>query len=119
MPSSNDVKRDSGSTTVDRDRWKRLEEKGWQEGDAATFLGLSPEEGAYVELKLRLAAEVKALRARQSLTQVELASLLGSSQSRVAKIEKGDPSVSLDLLTRSMLALGATRQDIARAIGGR
>lgn len=104
---------------MDRERWKRLREKGWREGGVATFLGLSHEEAAYVELKLRLADEVKALRARCSLTQVELAERLGSSQSRVAKVEKGDPSVSLDLLTKTMLALGATRQDIARAIGGR
>jgi transcriptional regulator with XRE-family HTH domain len=45
-----------------------------------------------------------------------MAQLLGSSQSRVAKIENGDTSVSLDLLIRSLLALGATRKELARMI---
>jgi len=102
---------------VDRKHWGNLQREGWREGDAAAFLGLSPEEAMYVEMKLRLADAVRALRARQSLTQIELAERLGSSQSRVAKIEGGDPSVSIDLLARSMLALGATNEDIARAIG--
>ena len=102
---------------MDRERWDQLHRQGWREGGAADFLGLSPEEAAYVEMKLRLADAVRELRAKQSLTQIELAERLGSSQSRVAKIEKGDPSVSMDLLTRSMLALGATNRDIARAIG--
>jgi transcriptional regulator with XRE-family HTH domain len=59
---------------------------------------------------------VCSLRRRSELTQVQLAERLGSSQSRVAKIEAGDPSVSLDLRTRSMLALGASSKDIARAL---
>ena len=102
---------------MNRDRWVRLQRKGWREGDTAAFLGLSPEEAAYVELKLRLSDAVRELRTACALTQAELAERLGSSQSRVAKIEGGDPSVSIDLLARSMLALGATPRDIARAIG--
>jgi transcriptional regulator with XRE-family HTH domain len=47
---------------------------------------------------------------------VELAKRIGSSQSRVAKIEATDPSVSLDALVRSLIALGATRKDPARVI---
>jgi alkylhydroperoxidase/carboxymuconolactone decarboxylase family protein YurZ len=39
-----------------------------------------------------------------------------SSQSRVAKIETGDPSVSLDLLVRAVLSAGATKKEIARAL---
>lgn len=42
-----------------------------------------------------------------------------SSQSRVAKMEAGDPSVSLDLLVKSLLALGATDRDVASIIAGR
>jgi len=101
---------------VDKAKWKRLQEKGWKEGDAADFLGLSPEEAAFVEIKLRLSDAVRSLRRTSELTQAQLAERLGSSQSRVAKIEAGDPSVSLDLLTRSMLALGASKKDIARAL---
>ncbi len=101
---------------VDRARWKRLREAGWREGSAADFLGLGHEEAAFVEIKLRLGDAVRQLRKASDLTQVQLAERLGSSQSRVAKIEAGDPSVSLDLLTRSMLALGASTPDIARGL---
>lgn len=103
---------------MDKARWKRLREKGWQEGSVSDFLGLTPEEAAFVEIKLRLSDAVRSLRRKSDLTQVQLAERLGSSQSRVAKIEAGDPSVSLDLLTRSMLTLGASKKDIARALIG-
>ena len=101
---------------MDRAEWKRLQERGWKEGSVADFLGLSREEATFVEIKLHLSDAVRALRRKSDLTQVQFAERLGSSQSRVAKIESGDPSVSLDLLTRSMLALGASKQDIARAL---
>lgn len=101
---------------MDKDKWKRLKAAGWREGNVAEFLGLTPEEAAFIEMKLRLGEAVRSLRGRSELTQTELAERLGSSQSRVAKIEAGDPSVSLDLLARSMLALGASRSDIARAL---
>jgi len=93
----------------------RLEQKGWRVGDARDFLGLSDEEAAYVELRLGLAASLRKRRQRKKLTQSDLAKRIGSSQSRVAKMESGDPSVSLDLLIRSLLALGATNRDLARA----
>ena len=103
---------------MDKDRWKQLRETGWKEGSVADFLGLSAEEAAFVEIRLTLSDAVRSLRRKSDLTQAQLAERLGSSQSRVAKIEAGDPSVSLDLLTRSMLALGASQRDIARALSG-
>jgi transcriptional regulator with XRE-family HTH domain len=54
---------------------------------------------------------------RTGYTQTEVADLIGSSQSRVAKMEAGDPSVSVDLLIRTLLALGANRRQVGRAIG--
>lgn len=98
---------------------KKLTEAGWKVGDARDFLGLSAEEEAYIELRLRLAEGVKARRSRKKLTQVELAKALGSSQSRVAKMEAGDPSVSVDLLVRSLMALGASNREIAKIIAPR
>jgi len=95
---------------------ERLEKKGWKVGSAEEFLGLSPEEAAYIDLKLRLGQTLIRHRKKDHLTQVELARRISSSQSRVAKMEGGDPSVSLDLLIRSLLALGASHQDLARAI---
>lgn len=93
---------------------KRLEAKGWRVGGTAEFLNLSPEEAAYVELKINLASKLREWRTRRQLTQGDLARLVKSSQSRVAKMEAGDPSVSLDLLIRTLLALGASSREIAR-----
>jgi len=50
------------------------------------------------------------------MTQEQLGRLLGSSQSRVAKIEAADPSVSIDLMVRSLLRMGASRKDVASYI---
>lgn len=93
---------------------KRLESKGWRVGSATDFLDLSPDEEAYVELRLRLSEGLKKRRVSRNLNQTELAKLVRSSQSRVAKMEAGDRTVSLDLLIRSLFALGASRKDLAR-----
>ena len=81
------------------------------------FLGLSKQEVALVEVKLRLARRLRTLRTRRRLAQAAVAKLVRSSQSRVAKMETGDSAVSIDLLVRSLLAIGASPKDIARAIG--
>jgi len=95
----------------------RLEAAGWTVGSAAEFLALSQEEAAFVEMKVALSQSLRQWRNRQGLTQGELATRLNSSQSRVAKMEAADPTVSVDLLLRSLLRLGARRKDIARAMG--
>lgn len=101
---------------MNTEKKKRLERSGWTVGGAADFLQLSPEEAKFIELKLALAAAVKELREKRGLTQTELATRLGSSQSRVAKMEAGDHSVSLDLLIKSLLTIGADSADIAKWI---
>jgi DNA-binding XRE family transcriptional regulator len=95
---------------------KRLEAKGWKIGSAAEFLQLSPEESSYIELKIALSKNLQRCRREKNLTQEQLARMLKSSQSRVAKMEAGDPSVSLDLLIRSLLMLGASRNSLARIL---
>jgi len=95
---------------------KRLESKGWRVGSAKEFLQLSADEVAYIELKVQLAESLRRRRQRRRLTQVDVAQLISSSQSRVAKMEAGDPSVSLDLLIRSLLALGASKRELAKII---
>ena len=102
---------------MDKNKKKRLEDAGWRVGSAAEFLELSAEEAAFVELKLTLSTELRARRHEAGLSQVELARRLGSSQSRVAKMEASDPTVSLDLLIRALLAAGASRKEIGGAIG--
>ncbi len=95
---------------------KRLEAKGWKAGNAGEFLNLTAEEAAYVDVKLALSKHLQQTRREKNLTQEQLARLLKSSQSRVAKIEAGDPSVSLDLLVRSLFVLGASRKSLARIL---
>ena len=96
---------------------RRLERAGWKVGTVQEFLGLTDEEAALIEMRLALVDGIKAKRAAQGLTQLELAKRLRSSQSRVAKIEAADASVSIELLVRSLFALGATRQEVGRLIG--
>lgn len=94
----------------------RLEAKGWRVGDAQDFLKLSKEEAAFVEMKLALAECLRAARIRRNLSQTGLAELIGSSQSRVAKMESGDASVSIDLLLRAVLAIGEPPRQILKAL---
>lgn len=101
---------------MDNAKRAKLKASGWTIGSAQDFLGLSTEEAALVELRLALSRSLKTWRTRRGFSQVELAKRLKSSQSRVAKMEAGDPSVSVDLLVRSLLAVGAGPKDIARAI---
>lgn len=98
---------------------KHLESKGWRVGSTKDFLGLSDQEAAYIELKLMLGENLKKCRQEKQLTQVELAKLLKSNQSRIAKMEAGDPSVSIDLLIKSLFALGTSKQDLAGIISER
>ena len=98
---------------------KVIESKGYKVGTVEEFLGLSSEESEYIELKLALSEALIKRRKKTKLTQAQLAKMLKSSQSRVAQMEKGDPTVSVDLLIKSLLALGADKKSIARAIAWR
>ncbi len=98
---------------------KRLQAKGWKIGTVKEFLGLSDEESAYIELKIKLATALRQRRQQKGLSQLDLAAKLQSSQSRVAKMEAGDPSVSLDLLIRSLLSLGASERELSQIIVAR
>lgn len=95
---------------------KRLEKQGWKFGSAGEFLGLTPEETEFIELKLKLSKKLRILRNRQKLTQSQFAKRINSSQSRVAKIESSDPSVSLDLIVKSLFSLGVKHNEIAKEI---
>jgi len=106
----------NGKNKMDKRKKKGLESKGYRVGPVEEFLGLSAEESEYIELKLSLSQALAKRRKQSRLTQAQLAKMLKSSQSRVAKMEKGDPSVSVDLLVKSLLAMGANKEGIARAI---
>jgi len=102
--------------TVNKAKQSKLERKGWRFGSADEFLDLSTEELAYIELKLALSDTLKSSRVSKKLTQAELARIIKSSQSRVAKMEAGDPTVSIDLLIKSLLALGVSKKELRRSI---
>jgi len=101
---------------MEKRKRQRLEVAGWRVGSTTDFLGLSDEEVTLVEVKLGLASAVRKQRSRRRMTQAQLGHLLGSSQSRVAKMEAADPSVSIDLMVRSLLRMGASRKDVASYI---
>lgn len=94
----------------------RLEARGWRVGSAADFLGLTAEEAAFVETKIALSQTLRHRRKALNVSQAALAKRLKSSQSRVAKMEAADATVSIDLLLRGLFALGAKPRDVGRAI---
>lgn len=96
---------------------KRLEAAGWRVGTIAEYLNLSPEESAYIEIRVRLSEALKQRRNRRGISQKTLAEALGSSQSRVAKMEARDPSVTIDLLVKALLATGITVRELSRIVG--
>jgi DNA-binding XRE family transcriptional regulator len=95
---------------------RRLEAAGWKETTVQEFLNLSEADVQYIETKLALSRRLRELRQERRLTQTSAATLLKTSQSRLARMEAGDPSVSLDLLVRGLFALGATRKQLAKAV---
>lgn len=101
---------------MDARKRKRLEAAGWRVGTVAEFLELSEAESALIEMRRSLSRSLKVQRTRRRVTQTSLAKALRSSQSRVAKMEAGDPSVSLDLIVRALLIVGATRREVASAM---
>lgn len=101
---------------MNRTKKEKLKRAGWTAGDAQAFLGLTAEEATLIEIKRALMKQLAETRKAFRITQAELAKMINSSQSRVAKIEAGSPDVTLDLLVKALFAAGATRKQIARAI---
>jgi len=104
--------------TMDARKTKRLEAAGWRVGSTAEFLGLSEAESALIEMRRALSRSLKVRRIKRGVTQTVLARHLRSSQSRVAKMEAGDPSVSLELLIRALLIVGASRKEVGGWLSG-
>lgn len=102
---------------MDSEKKRKLEAAGWRVGSTRDFLDLSDEEMNYIDFKLALSAKLKNVRIQKKMTQAELAQIVKSSQPRIAHMEKGDASVSIDLLLRSLFKLGVTREEITAALG--
>ena len=101
---------------MEKNKQKRLEAAGWKLGGVNELLDLNPEESAYIELKLSLSQNLQKRRRTLKITQKDFARMIKSSQSRVAKMESGDPTVSIDLLVKSLLALKTPKQQLARIL---
>ena len=101
---------------MDRRKLKALKADGWKIGTVQELLDLSDEEMAFIEMKVALAKAMKETRAKRKLSQTQLAARMGSSQARVAKMEKGE--ATLDLLVRGLLAGGASPREIGGRISG-
>jgi hypothetical protein len=97
------------------DKKRRLEAAGWKQTTVQEFLKLSEADVQYIEMKLALSRLLRDVRERRRLTQTKAAAILKTSQSRLARMEAGDPSVSLDLLVRGLFALGASPKDLLKA----
>jgi len=98
---------------------KKLERAGFRVGTVQEFLRLSDEEMALIDLKVRLVEMLKIVRETHGVTQNSLAKRIGSSQSRVAKMEAGGADISLDLICKALFALGASRQKIGEMIAAK
>jgi predicted XRE-type DNA-binding protein len=93
---------------MNREKQKALEAAGWVFEDAEDFLELTAEERCLVELRLKFARGIRALRSVRAVTQTQLAKMMKTSQPRVAKIEAGSPDVSLDQIISGFIVLGGT-----------
>ncbi len=101
---------------MNKEKQRKLKRAGWRLGSAGDFLGLAPEERALVDIRIALARTLREQRLKNGWTQTEVAEQCKSSQSRVAKMEAGDPDVTIDLMLRCLIRTGVSKQKIGRVI---
>ena len=102
--------------TMNANKREHLESIGFKVGSVKEFLELTPEESALIEVRLVLSNALKQRRTAKHISQTALAAILKSSQSRVAKMEAGDSSVSIDLLIHALLMAGVSREQLGELI---
>ena len=98
---------------MDAQKLKKLEEKGWKSTSVEKLFGLSEEEVRLIDVKIGLGRALKNYRKKIGLTQSEVARMVRSSQSRVAKMEAGDSKVTIDLILKSLYTLDAPDEIIS------
>lgn len=103
---------------MDKKRRAQLEAKGFKVGGVRDFLpDLTDEDMEIIEMRIALVKAIKHHRTKAlKISQVAFAARIGSSQSRVAKMEAGDRSVSLDLMMQALVKSGLTRKQIGRKL---
>lgn len=94
----------------------KLRKVGYRVIGTQEFLGLSDMEMELIDLKIALIEKLKQTRAARNLTQQQVAALVGTSQSRIAALERGRGDATLDLICRTLFALGMTRKQIGQTI---
>lgn len=104
---------------MNKGKRRRLSEDGWRVGTVSEFSNETEAESLFIEIKLALSEELRNPRTRLGWTQARAARAIGSSQSRLAKMEAAEASVSLDLFVRALIGLGASRRDVAAALRGK
>jgi predicted XRE-type DNA-binding protein len=78
-------------------------------GELARALGLTPADGAQIELRSELNSKIAEVVAQKGLTHAEVAKLARTSRTRVTAIlNRNTKDVSTDLLLRVLYALGYT-----------
>lgn len=101
---------------MEKNKQNKLETAGWKIGSVDEFLNLNQQEAAYIELKLSLSKNLQKRRRSLNITQKDFAKMIKSSQSRVAKMESGDPTVTIDLLVKSLLTLKTPKNSLSRIL---
>lgn len=101
---------------MDVRKQKKLEAAGWKFGNAEDFLGMTPEEAAYLKVKLTLARAVEAQRQKCGLSQTDLAAKMNTRQPNIARLEQAPEKVTIDALFKTLLALGLTPRKIAAVL---
>ena len=101
---------------MDKAKKESLEKKGWKVGDVDEYLGLTPAEMVIVEMKTELAKALAVKRKKSGMTQVDASAKARTSQSRFAKAERSDPSVSLDLMIKLFFSLGADKKELFKVL---
>jgi predicted XRE-type DNA-binding protein len=78
-------------------------------GELAESLGLTPADGAEIELRSELNSKIAEIVRRKALTHAEVARLAKTSRTRITAIlNRNTKNVSTDLLLRVLYALGYT-----------
>ena len=95
---------------------QKLLNAGYRVTDTQEFLGLSESEAAVIALKIALVQRLREARLANGITQTALAKLIKSSQSRIAKMEAGASDITLDLIIKTLFALGVTPKELGKTI---
>ena len=102
---------------ISEERRAELARKGAVSMTVQEWLGLDDAEMQVVELRVRLAREVRRRREAAGLRQEELAGRIGVSQPRVVSIESA-ASVSLDAVILAFFATDGGLAELAEVVGG-